>query len=157
MSLNVASRGQRMSFSAFHGTCHSWQGWCRAGSDQIFLCKLQQLWFFASSTKTGKFDAAMARVDVDSCDCLPDCDATDYQYALTSSSLRWGHLRFWGTLLIRRHWKKIWDDSRSCDSRNLNLEPLCTLESGSSPKLWLNEVICYENHHEVASGWRGIS
>ena len=41
--------------------------------------------------------------------------------------------------------------SRSCDSRNLNLEPLCTLERGPLPKLWLTEAskaffcveICY--------------
>ena len=30
--------------------------------------------------------------------------------------------------------------SRPCDSRNLNLEPLCTLEKGPLPKLWLAKV-----------------
>ena len=29
---------------------------------------------------------------------------------------------------------------RSCDSRNLNMEPLCTLEKGPMPKLWLAQV-----------------
>ena len=37
--------------------------------------------------------------------------------------------------------KMIWETFRSCDSRNLNLEPLCTLETGTSPKLWLEQVI----------------
>ena len=29
---------------------------------------------------------------------------------------------------------------RSCDSRNLNLNPLCTLENGPIPKLWRDQV-----------------
>ena len=35
----------------------------------------------------------------------------------------------------------IWETFRLCDSRNLNLEPLCTLETETSPKLWLEQVI----------------
>ena len=31
----------------------------------------------------------------------------------------------------------------------LNLEPLCTLETGPSPKLWLEEVILGSNYHEI--------
>ena len=45
---------------------------------------------FDSSTKTARFNDVMARVGTESCDCLPDCDSTEYQYAVTSSSLRWG-------------------------------------------------------------------
>ena len=29
---------------------------------------------------------------------------------------------------------------RPCDSRNLNLSPLCTLEKGSFPKFWMERV-----------------
>ena len=49
---------------------------------------------------------------------------------------------------------------RSCDSRNLNLEPLCTLEKGPLPKLWLTEVKsyqsnCFHAHHaQVESTYR---
>ena len=41
-----------------------------------------------SSTKTAKFTEEMALVDGASCDCLPDCKTTDYQYSMTSSKLR---------------------------------------------------------------------
>ena len=84
-----------------------------------------------SSSKTARFVDEMSLVGIDACDCLPDCESTEYQYALTSSSLRWNVLR---ELLHRE--KTL----RSCDSRNLNLEPLCTLEDGPTPKLWLDKV-----------------
>ena len=35
---------------------------------------------------------------------------------------------------------------RSCDSRNLNLNPLCTLENGPIPKLWMNQVKAFPNY-----------
>ena len=44
--------------------------------------------FVASSSKTADFINIMALVKSDSCDCLPDCDSTEYQFALSSSSLR---------------------------------------------------------------------
>ena len=34
----------------------------------------------------------------------------------------------------------ILTDSRPCDSRNLNLNPLCSLERGPLPKMWFDEV-----------------
>ena len=49
-------------------------------------------------------------------DCLPDCEDTTYQHSITSTTLR------------------------RCDARNLNLQPLCTLERGPLPKLWLAQV-----------------
>ena len=42
--------------------------------------------------------------------------------------------------------------SRPCDSRNLNLEPLCTLEKGPLPKLWLTKVksnYFHAHHHDA--------
>ena len=49
-------------------------------------------------------------------ECLPDCEDTTYQHSTTSTTLR------------------------RCDTRNLNLQPLCTLERGPLPKLWLAQV-----------------
>ena len=49
-------------------------------------------------------------------DCLPDCEDTTYQHSITSTTLR------------------------RCDTRNLNLQPLCTLERGPLPKPWLAQV-----------------
>ena len=46
-----------------------------------------------SSSKTARFVDEMSLVGIDACDCLPDCESTEYQYALTSSSLRWNILR----------------------------------------------------------------
>ena len=87
----------------------------------------------------------MANVESDSCDCLPDCESTEYQYALTSSSIRWDILEKLGSSCFEIYvvvaFKMIWETFRLCDSRNLNLEPLCTLETGTSPKLWLEQVI----------------
>ena len=37
--------------------------------------------------------------------------------------------------------------SRPCDSRNLNLSPLCTLKNGSLPKIWLPAVIFWSYAH----------
>ena len=76
----------------------------------------------------------MALVDGASCNCLPDCKTTDYQYSMTSSKLRSksNNLNLWKT-----DEKPSW---RSCDSRNLNLSPLCTLEDGPIPKLWLDQA-----------------
>ena len=42
-----------------------------------------------SSTKTSQFTDEMALVDGASCQCLPDCEDTEYQYSMTSSILRW--------------------------------------------------------------------
>ena len=56
----------------------------------IKIVSLSLSLIFDSSTKTARFNDVMARVDTESCDCLPDCDSTEYQYAVTSSPLRWG-------------------------------------------------------------------
>ena len=55
-------------------------------------------------------------------------------------SMRWPQAPSgWGILLnVNLPWDPF---QRSCDSRNLNLEPLCTLETGPLPKLWLEEVV----------------
>ena len=99
------------------------------------------MWY--STTKTAKFTEEMALVDGASCNCLPDCKTTDYQYSMTSSKLRSksNNLNLWKT-----YEKPSW---RSCDSRNLNLSPLCTLEDGPIPKLWLDQArmslgLCFE-------------
>ena len=40
---------------------------------------------------------------------------------------------------------------RECDSRNLNIDPLCTLGGGPLPKLWLNGVGCpQKTFHDIA-------
>ena len=130
--LNAVWRRPWRSFSVFHGTFHKWQAWCLAGlvnKQQHLISSL----FSDSSSKMARFNDVMVAVGSDSCDCLPDCEATEYQYAVTSSSLR---LR--NTLNVNLTWDTF---QRSCDSRNLNLEPLCTLETGPSPKLWLEEVV----------------
>ena len=36
---------------------------------------------------------------------------------------------------------------RSCDSRNLNLNPLCTLENGPIPKLWMDQVRALSDYY----------
>ena len=57
---------------------------CRCEWPQIAMVII----IFASSSKTADFLNTMALVKSDSCDCLPDCESTEYQYALSSSSLR---------------------------------------------------------------------
>ena len=64
--------------------------------------------------QTSSFMATLASHDCP--DCLPDCEDTTYQHSITSTTLR------------------------RCDTRNLNLRPLCTLERGPLPKLWLAQV-----------------
>ena len=36
---------------------------------------------------------------------------------------------------------------RSCDTRNLNLNPLCTLENGPIPKLWMDQVRALSDYY----------
>ena len=48
---------------------------------------------------------------------------------------------------------------RQCDSRNLNLNPLCMLKAGSVPAIWTERVINIENQDNVSlimsdSHWR---
>ena len=69
-------------------------------------------------------------------------------------SMRWPQAPSgWGILL---NVNLTWDTfQRSCDSRNLNLEPLCTLETGPSPKLWLEEVV-FKTFKKPFFGWRSF-
>ena len=39
--------------------------------------------------------------------------------------------------------------ARTCDSKNLNMSPLCDLQSGLEPSLWQGEVV---NTYEAAAG-----
>ena len=85
--LNAVWRRPWRSFSVFHGTFHKWQAWCLAGlvnKQQHLISSL----FSDSSSKMARFNDVMVGVGSESCDCLPDCEATEYQYAVTSSSLR---------------------------------------------------------------------
>ena len=114
-------------------------GWGHAMQVQKLFCFCIYK-IFCSATKTANFTEAMALVDGESCDCLPDCERTDYQYAMTSSSRRLKHHH---TLLDHINQTKTMNGttfSRSCDSRNLNFYPLCSLETGPLPKLWLEQV-----------------
>ena len=42
--------------------------------------------------------------------------------------------------------------ARTCDSKNLNMSPLCDLQSGLEPSLWQGEVV---NTYEAAAGNNG--
>ena len=90
-----------------------------------------------SGTKTSQFTDEMALVDGASCECLPDCEDTDYQYSMTSSKPRWVFYHEAHKIPGKINYKTFF---RSCDSRNLNLNPLCTLENGPIPKLWMDQV-----------------
>ena len=74
----------------FHGTFHKWQAWCLAGLVNKEQHSISSL-FSDSSSKTARFNDVMVGVGSESCDCLPDCEATEYQYVVTSSSLRLGN------------------------------------------------------------------
>ena len=84
----------------------------------------------------------MKRVSASTCDCLPDCQSTDLTYSVTSNNFMWIENSIYK--IASQFPKSIvynWA-SRECDSRNLNLNPLCTLGRGPLPKLWLDGVRC---------------
>ena len=86
----------------------------------------------------------MKRVSASTCDCLPDCQSTDLTYSVTSNNFMWIENSIYKIASqfpesIVYNWA-----SRECDSRNLNLNPLCTLGRGPLPKLWLDGVRCKE-------------
>merc|ERR1719447_1184808 len=62
------------------------------------------------------FLVAMRSISASDCGCLPDCQFTDFFYSVSTNKFM------------------------ECDSRNLNIDPLCTLGGGPLPKLWLNGV-----------------
>ena len=66
--------------------------------------------------------------------CLPDCELFDIQHSVSTTNFMWVILFMLSvsTVLI--------PIKRPCDSRNLNLNPLCMLETGTLPKLWTNRV-----------------
>ena len=72
----------------FHGICHKRMALNHAGVEMIKISTYNSVTLFPSSTKTFKFTDEMALVGGDSCECLPDCEDTDYQYSMTSSKLR---------------------------------------------------------------------
>ena len=93
-----------------------------------------------SVRKAQEFLGEMSKTTESDCDCLPDCDLMDLQYSLSTTDLMWVKIAF-------RH--KTQDTGRSfkenlfrqCDSRNLNLNPLCMLKPGSLPALWTERVL----------------
>ena len=120
------------------------------------------------------FLAAMRSISASDCGCLPDCQFTDFYYSVSTNKFMWE-----GTvsrsLLIHIVWARIhrssmirlailWPQkydlrilfyshffSRECDSRNLNIDPLCTLGGGPLPKLWLDGVGCPQiTCHDIA-------
>ena len=72
----------------FHGICHKRMALNHAGVEIIKISTYNSVTLFPSSTNTFKFTDEMALVGGDSCECLPDCEDTDYQYSMTSSKLR---------------------------------------------------------------------
>merc|ERR1711971_464581 len=69
-----------------------------------------------SLAETPKFLDAMRSVLASKCNCLPDCKSTEFHYSVTTNNFL------------------------PCDSRNLNINPLCTLGRGPLPKIWLDRV-----------------
>ena len=145
LGLSVQWRQQWRSWTVFHGICHKRMALNHAGVEIIKISTYNSVTLFPSSTNTFKFTDEMALVGGDSCECLPDCENTDYQYSMTPSKLRWGFFVVRSTFLFR-----------SCDSRNLNLDPLCTLENGPIPKLWMNQVRAFppKKHADCCTGER---
>ena len=53
----------------------------------LTVFQTQSICHFQSIAKTAAFINAMAMAE-NECDCLPECDVTEYQYSATSTSLR---------------------------------------------------------------------
>ena len=87
-----------------------------------------------SLEETPKFLRAMRNVSATQCNCLPDCESTTFQYSVSTNNFMWGD--FFYVLIIAYP-----NSFRECDSRNLNINPLCSLGGGPLPKLWLEGVI----------------
>ena len=82
-------------------------------------------------------------MDGSTCDCKPDCNSTDYSVVTNSAPFRCS--KFLKDLDIEFC-------ARTCDSKNLNMSPLCDLKSGLEPSLWQEEVV---NTYEAAAGNNG--
>ena len=63
------------------------------------------------------------------CNCLPDCELMDLQHSVSTSKLMW---------VLRQPLSD--QKSRQCDSRNLNVNPLCMLKAGPLSALWSTRV-----------------
>ena len=96
---------------------------------------------FLSVRKAHKFLRQMRNTTESGCDCLPDCDLMDLQYSVTTTNLMWV-LPWIPPSSIGQYSNRYL--FRKCDSRNLNLNPLCMLKKGSLPALWTERVI--EDH-----------
>jgi len=64
-------------------------------------------------------------VDSSICNCKPDCNSTEYSVTTSSAPFR------------------------KCDSKNLNISPLCSLDSTMKPTLWQREVV---DSYNVSAG-----
>ena len=90
----------------------------------------------------------MRNISDSDCDCLPDCELMDLQYSVSANKFMWVWLCnfvhfstfFYGDQRVKKFSKFRINFFRPCDSRNLNLSPLCTFETGTLPKYWLQEV-----------------
>ena len=90
----------------------------------------------------------MRNISDSDCDCLPDCELMDLQYSVSANKFMWVWLCnfvhfstfFYGDQRVKKFSKFRINFFRPCDSRNLNLSPLCTFEAGTLPKYWFQEV-----------------
>ena len=89
----------------------------------------------------------MRNVTDSECDCLPDCDFLDLHHSVTDNNLMWvsaillqNTIKRPKTFCNSKKCIRLWPNCRRCDSRNLNLSPLCSLKKGTLPKFWMQEV-----------------
>ena len=81
-----------------------------------------------SVSKAQQFLRLMSDTMEAGCDCLPDCELMDLQHSVSTSKLMW----------VRQPLSD--QKSRQCDSRNLNVNPLCMLKAGPLSALWSARV-----------------
>ena len=103
------------------------------------VCNVHYFEIYLSASEGQEFLASMSKTTESDCDCLPDCDLLDLQYSVSSADLMWAlldSLQALGLKVILI----LTPFLRHCDSRNLNLSPLCKLGSGPFPALWTDRV-----------------
>ena len=84
--------------------------------------------------QAGEFRAELEMFDPEEfCECLPLCAETKYKSELSSAPFR-SYQSFVG----RGKFKKL--NYRRCDSRNLNLSPVCNFSSTTGPFFWKAKV-----------------
>ena len=81
-----------------------------------------------SASKAQEFLRLMSDTMEAGCECLPDCELMDLQHSVSTSKLMW----------VRQPFSD--QKSRQCDSRNLNVNPLCMLKAGPLSALWSARV-----------------